>query len=549
MTNPYETDDLGKNAANFTTLSPLSFIKRTASAYPNRAAVVHGSIRRNWAETYARTKQLASALSQRGIGIGDCVAVMSPNIPEMLEAHFGIPMTGGVINALNTRLDAKTIAFILDHGEAKILLTDTELSPVIKQALELVKTKPFVIDICDPEGPGGEQLGEIDYETFIAGGDPDFEWSLPDDEWRAIALNYTSGTTGNPKGVVYHHRGAYLNAMGNVFTWGATNHPTYLWTLPMFHCNGWCFTWGTALVAGTNVCLRQVTANTIYDAFAKHGVTHLCGAPIVMQMIVNAGEEDRQPFDQDVEFMTAAAPPPAAVLARMAEQGIRVTHVYGLTEIYGPAIICAWQDEWNDLPPDQQAKLQSRQGVPYEVLEDVMVGDPETLEPVPRDGETMGEVFTRGNVTMKGYLKNPKATDDAFAGGWFHTGDLGVWHPDNYIELKDRSKDIIISGGENISSIEVEDALYKHPAVSVAAVVARPDEKWGETPCAFIELAPGASASEAELIQHCRDNLAAYKIPRHVVFGGLPKTSTGKIQKFVLREQANALANDEAAAG
>jgi fatty-acyl-CoA synthase len=387
----------------------------------------------------------------------------------------------------------------------------------------------------------------MDYETFIADGDPEFEWSLPDDEWRAIALNYTSGTTGNPKGVVYHHRGSYLNAMGNVFTWGATGHPIYLWTLPMFHCNGWCFTWGVALVAGTNVCLRQVAAKNIYAAFAAHGVTHLCGAPIVMQMITNASEEDRQPFDQDIEFMTAAAPPPAAVLARMAEQGIRVTHVYGLTEIYGPAIICAWQDEWDALPPDQQAQLQSRQGVPYEVLEDLMVGDPDTLEPVPQDGETMGEVFTRGNVTMKGYLKNPEATADAFGGGWFHTGDLGVWHPDNYIELKDRSKDIIISGGENISSIEVEDALYKHPAVSAAAVVARPDEKWGETPCAFIELAPDATATEGELIQHCRDTIAHYKCPRHIVFGALPKTSTGKIQKFILREQANELATAEAA--
>ena len=547
MTNPYETN-LDKNEANYTALSPLSFIRRTASTFPNRPAVIHGKIRRNWSETYARTRQLASALSQRGIGIGDCVAVMSPNIPETMEAHFGIPMTGGIINALNTRLDAATIAFILDHGEAKILLTDTEFSPVIKEALELVENKPVVIDICDSEGPGGERLGEMDYETFIAGGDPEFEWSLPDDEWRAIALNYTSGTTGNPKGVVYHHRGAYLNAMGNIFTWGATHHPVYLWTLPMFHCNGWCFTWGIALVAGTHVCLRQVAAKNIYAAIAEHGVTHLCGAPIVMQMIVNASAEDRQPFGQDVEFMTAAAPPPAAVLARMAAQGIRVTHVYGLTEIYGPAVICAWQDEWDDLPPDRQAQLQSRQGVPYEVLEDVMVGDPETLEPVPQDGETMGEVFTRGNVTMKGYLKNPKATDEAFAGGWFHTGDLGVWHADNYIELKDRSKDIIISGGENISSIEVEDALYKHPAVSAAAVVARPDEKWGETPCAFIELAPDATVTADELIQHCRDTIAHYKCPRHIVFGPLPKTSTGKIQKFKLREQASEIANAEAAA-
>ncbi len=547
MTNPYETN-LNKNAANYTQLSPLSFIRRTASVYPDRTAIVHGKIRRTWAETYARTRQLASALSQRGIGVGDCVAVMAPNIPEMLEAHFGIPMTGGVINALNTRLDAATIAFILDHGEAKVLLTDTEFAPVIKEALELAESNPTIIDICDSEGPGGEQLGETDYESFIAGGDAAYEWSLPDDEWRAIALNYTSGTTGNPKGVVYHHRGAYLNAMGNVFTWGATAQPIYLWTLPMFHCNGWCFTWGVALVAGTNVCLRRVEAKNIYAAFAEHGVTHLCGAPVVMQMIINASADERQPFDQSIEFMTAAAPPPAAVLARMAEEGIRVTHVYGLTEIYGPAVICAWQDSWDALPADQRAQLQSRQGVPYEVLEDVMVAHPETLVPVPQDGETMGEVFTRGNVTMKGYLKNPTATEEAFAGGWFHTGDLGVWHPDNYIELKDRSKDIIISGGENISSIEVEDALYKHPAVSAAAVVARPDEKWGETPCAFVELAPDANASADELIQHCRDNLAHYKCPRHIVFGPLPKTSTGKIQKFKLREQANELAGAGAAA-
>ncbi len=534
---------LDKNAANYVPLSPLSFIRRSASVYPNRTAVVHGARSYNYAEFYARCRRLASVLSKNGIATGDCVAVMSPNTPAMLEAHFGIPMTGGVINALNYRLDAKAIAFILDHGEAKVLLTDTEFAPVIREALELCEVEPLVIDIDDPEGPGGDRLGKIEYEDFIAQGDPEFEWSLPGDEWDAIALNYTSGTTGNPKGVVGHHRGAYLNAVGNVFTWGATGGPVYLWTLPMFHCNGWCFTWGVTAVGGTNVCLRQVSSATIYEALATQGITHLCGAPIVMQMVVNASDEDRREFEQDVEFMTAAAPPPAAVLASMAKQGIRVTHVYGLTEIYGPAIICSWQDEWDALPPDEQAKLQSRQGVPYEVLEDLMVADPKTMQPIPRDGVTMGEVFTRGNVTMKGYLKNPTATDEAFAGGWFHTGDLGVWHPDNYIELKDRSKDIIISGGENISSIEVEDALYKHPDVSAAGVVAWPDEKWGETPCAFVELRDGATVTEEDIIQHCRDNLAHFKCPRHVVFGPLPKTSTGKIQKFKLRDQAVELAN------
>jgi fatty-acyl-CoA synthase len=541
MSNPYETD-LDKNAANYVPLSPLSFIRRTAAVYPQRTAIVHGPLQRSYAEMYERCRRLASALAQRGIGVGDCVAVMAPNIPETLEAHFGLPMTGGVINALNVRLDAATIAFILDHGEARVLLTDTEFAPVVREALAQVAHRPIVIDIDDPHGPGGERLGEMDYEAFLATGDPAFAWSLPDDEWRAIALNYTSGTTGNPKGVVYHHRGAYLNAIGNLFTWGAVNKPTYLWTLPMFHCNGWCFTWGTTLVGAVNVCLRRVESKTIYQAFAENGVTHLCGAPIVMQMVVNAAPEERRSFDQKIEFMTAAAPPPAAVLAKMAAEGIRVTHVYGLTEIYGPAIVCAWQDEWDDLPLEQRAALQARQGVTYEVLEDLMVADPETLAPVARDGVQMGEVFTRGNVTMKGYLKNPRATQEAFAGGWFHTGDLGVWHPDGYIELKDRSKDIIISGGENISSIEVEGALYKHPDVVAAAVVARPDEKWGETPCAFVELRPGAKVTEADIIAHCRSHLARFKCPRYVVFGPLPKTSTGKIQKFILRDAANQLA-------
>jgi fatty-acyl-CoA synthase len=542
MTNHFDID-LDKNPANHMALTPLSFIRRSATVYANRTAIVHGATRRTYAEFYARSRQLASALSQRGIGTGDCVAVMLPNIPAMLEAHFGIPMTGGVINALNYRLDAKAIAFILDHGEAKVLLTDTEFAPTIREALELAENKPVVIDVNDPEGPGGDALGEMDYEDFIATGDPAFDWSFPADEWNALALNYTSGTTGNPKGVVSHHRGAYLNSIGNTYTWGATGGPVYLWTLPMFHCNGWCFTWGVTAVGGTNVCLRQISSASIYESIAAHGITHLCGAPVVMQMIVNVSATDRRPFEQSVEFMTAAAPPPASVLAKMSEEGIRVTHVYGLTEIYGPAIICTWQDEWDDLPLEEQAKLQSRQGVPYEVLEDMMVADPETLEPVPQDGVTMGEVFTRGNVTMKGYLKNPKATQEAFAGGWFHTGDLGVWHPDGYAELKDRSKDIIISGGENISSIEVEDALYKHPAVSAAGVVAWPDEKWGETPCAFIELAPDASVSEDEIIAHCRDNLAHFKCPRHVVFGPIPKTSTGKIQKFKLRDMAVEIAN------
>ena len=535
--NPYETD-LDKNAANHTPLSPLSFLSRAAAVFPDRPAVVHGSERRTWAEAYARCRRLASALARRGIGKGDTVAVMAPNTPPMWEAHQGVPMAGAVLNALNVRLDAAAIAFILEHGEAKVLITDTEFAPIIKAALAQLGRELLVIDVDDPQGPGGERLGSIDYEAFLAEGDPDFAWSLPADEWDAISLNYTSGTTGNPKGVVYHHRGAYLNALGNILVWGMGPHPAYLWTLPMFHCNGWCFPWTITALAGTHVCLRRVEAGAIYRAFAEEGVTHLCGAPIVMQMILAASDAERAAFPQRVEMMTAAAPPPASVLAAMEQQGIKVTHVYGLTEVYGPAVVCAWHEAWDGLPVEEQAALKARQGVNYPVLEGLMVADAETLEPVPKDGETLGEVFLQGNIVMKGYLKNPAASEAAFKGGWFHSGDLGVWHPDGYVELKDRSKDIIISGGENISSIEVEGVLYKHPAVALAAVVAKPDEKWGETPCAFLELKPGAEATAEEIIAFCRDNLAGFKCPKTVIFGELPKTSTGKIQKFVLREQA-----------
>ncbi|HEY9550290.1 MAG TPA: acyl-CoA synthetase [Kiloniellaceae bacterium] len=538
--NPFEAS-LGRGPANHIPLSPLSFLPRAAAVYPGRCAVIHGPLRYTWAEVYERCRRLASALAKRGIGRGDTVAVMAPNTPPCLEAHFGVAAAGAMLNALNVRLDAATIAFILEHGEAKVLITDREFSPVIKQALASLGRDLLVIDIDDPLGEGGELLGECDYESFLASGDPDFPWRLPDDEWESLSLLYTSGTTGNPKGVVYHHRGAYLNAIGNMQVWGMGPHPVYLWTLPMFHCNGWCFPWTVTALAGTHVCLRQVRAKAIYDAIAEHGVTHLCGAPIVMQLLLNAGADERRDFDHKVKFMTAAAPPPAAVLAAMQDAGIEVTHVYGLTEVYGPAVVCAWHREWDGLGIEAQAAMKARQGVNYPVLEGLMVADAETLEPVPRDGRTLGEVFMRGNVVMKGYLKNPRATGEAFAGGWFHTGDLAVWHPDGYIELKDRSKDIIISGGENISSIEVEDALYRHPAVAGVAVVALPDDKWGEIPCAFVELKPGATAGEAELIAFCRDRLARFKAPRRVVFGPLPKTSTGKIQKFVLREQAKGL--------
>lgn len=533
--------DLGQNGANYEPLSPLSFLKRTASVYPNRLAVIHGDIRRSWAETYIRCLRLASALRRRGIGAGDTVSIMAPNVPEIMEAHFGIPMAGAVLNALNTRLDAETLAFTLKHAETKLLITDREFSGVMSEALAKLDEKPAVIDIDDPLASSGGLIGEKDYEALLAEGDPADSWSPPSDEWTAISLNYTSGTTGDPKGVVYHHRGAYLNAMGNVLTWSLGQHPVYLWTLPMFHCNGWCFPWTVTAMAGTHVCLRRVEAKAMYDAIADHGVTHLCGAPIVMGMLISATEEQRRPLPGKVKMMTAASAPPAAVLERMEKQGFEITHVYGLTEVYGPVTVCAWHEDWDDLDMEEQARLKSRQGVTYPVLEGLMVGDADSLEPVPWDGETMGEVFMRGNVVMKGYLKNPKSTEAAFRGGWFHTGDLGVMHPDGYIELKDRSKDIIISGGENISTIEVEGVLYKHPAVAEAAVVARPDEKWGETPCAFVALHPGAVVSEAEIISFCRDNLAHFKCPKTVVFTELPKTSTGKIQKFVLREQAKAL--------
>jgi fatty-acyl-CoA synthase len=538
--NPFETD-LDKNAANYVPLSPLGFLARSAAVYPKRLAVVHGERRYDWAETYRRCRRLAGALARRGIGKGDTVAVMAPNVPELFEAHFGVPMTGAVLNAINTRLDAATIAFILDHGDAKVLIADREFADTIGKALALAKTRPLVIDIDDVLAPQGELRGETDYESFIATGDPDFAWQNPDDEWDAIALNYTSGTTGNPKGVVYHHRGAYLNALGNILVWSMPTHPVYLWTLPMFHCNGWCFPWTVTALAGTHVCLRRIEAGAIYAALESEGVTHLCGAPIVMNMLLNAPAEAKRGLGREIRMMTAGAAPPAAIMEGMERIGFRIIHVYGLTESYGPVTYCAWHEEWNGRPDAERAALRARQGVAYPVLEGLTVADPLTLEPVPRDGATMGEIFMRGNVVMKGYLKNEKATEAAFAGGWFHTGDLGVMHHDGYIEIKDRSKDIIISGGENISTIEVESVLYRHPGVLEAAVVARPDEKWGETPCAFVTLKPGAAEDAAAIIAFCRERLAHFKAPRTVVFGPLPKTSTGKIQKFVLREQARNL--------
>ncbi len=531
--------DLDRTPANYQPLTPLSFLARAAAVFPEHTAVIHGNRRWRYADFYARARHLASALARRGIGRGDTVSAMLANTPPMLECHYGVPMAQAVLHAINTRLDPAVIAFMLDHAETKVLITDREFAPTIKQALALATMKPLVIDYDDPEFPqSGEKLGALDYEEFIASGDRDAAWSMPNDEWDAISLNYTSGTTGNPKGVVYHHRGANLLAVGNVLTGSMPKHAVYLWTLPMFHCNGWCFTWTLSVIAGTHVCLRAVRQKPVWDALAEHRVTHLCGAPIVMSTILSAPEADKRPLDTTVEFFTAGAPPPEAILAAMSDNGFNVTHLYGLTETYGPATVNEWRSEWDGLAPAGRAQLKARQGVPYVPLDALAVMEPETMTPVAADGETMGEVMFRGNVVMKGYLKNPKATADAFRGGWFHSGDLGVVHPDGYIQLKDRSKDIIISGGENISSIEVEDALYKHPAVAAAAVVAKPDEKWGETPCAFVEVKGGKTATAEDLIAWCRENLAHFKVPSRIVFAELPRTSTGKIQKFKLRDMA-----------
>ena len=529
---------LDQNAANYAPLTPLTFIERAAKVYPDRVAIIHGDLRRTWSETFQRSCLLASALKKRGIGEGDTVSFMAANTPEMFEAHFGVLMPGAILNALNTRLDAKAIAFILEHAETKVLFTDREFSETIKAALELLANKPLVIDIDDPLYDGGELLGEMTYDEFIAGGDPDYTCFQIADEWQACSLNYTSGTTGNPKGVVFHHRGAYLNAVSNALSWDMNSHPVYLWTLPMFHCNGWCFPWTLAVMTGTSVCLRHVRDEAIFDAIKNHKVSHFCGAPVVLNTLINADDELKQGIDHKVRVMTAGAAPPAAVIAGMEEMDISVSHVYGLTETYGPCVVCAPQDDWADLSIADRAELLARQGVRAPLQDEVMVADPETLQPVPQDGATMGEIFMRGNLVMKGYLKNPPTTEESFAGGWFHSGDLAVWHQDGYVQIKDRSKDIIISGGENISSLELESVLFKHPKILEAAVVAAPDEKWGEVPCAFVTLKNGQEMTREELVAYCREELAGFKIPKKVVFGPIDKTSTGKVQKYKLRERA-----------
>lgn len=532
---------LDRNPANFAPLSPLSFIERTAEVYPDRLAIVHGELRQTWGQTYARCRQLASSLNRAGIGKNDTVAVLLPNTPPMVEAHFGVPMAGAVLNAINTRLDPETIAFMLDHGEARAVIVDPEFTGTLAKALALRQSQaPLrVLTVQDAVfGPAVQDLSGTDYDAFVAAGDAQHAWELPADEWDAIALNYTSGTTGNPKGVVYHHRGAATNAISNVLEWDMPKGAIYLWTLPMFHCNGWCFPWTVAARAGVNVCLRRVEAQAIFDAMRQHGVTHYCGAPIVHGMLVNAPDAMKAGVPAGIQAMVAGAAPPASMIEGMEKMGFDLTHVYGLTEVYGPATVCAKHGAWDALDIGERARLNARQGVRYHLERDVRVLDPETLQPVPQDGEAMGEIMFKGNIVMKGYLKNPQATDEAFAGGWFHSGDLAVQYPDGYIKIKDRSKDIIISGGENISSIEVEDLLYRHPAVLAAAVVARPDPKWGETPCAFVELKAGATLTPEDIVAHCKQHLAGFKVPRAVVFGELPKTSTGKIQKFELRKQA-----------
>ena len=541
---PYNPYELGMPpvAANFQALSPLTFLERAGTVYPERLALINGPLRQTWGETYARCRRLGSALAARGIGLGDTVAVLAPNGPAMFEAHFGVPMCGAVLNAINTRLDAEAIGFILQHGEARVLLVDKEFGELALRAASHMAKPPLLIGIDDPTYAEGKLIGQLEYEQLLAEGDPEAPWSLPEDEWQAIALNYTSGTTGNPKGVVYHHRGAHLNALSNMISWDMGRFPVYLWTLPMFHCNGWCFPWALAAAVGTSVALRHVRAEAIYPALAEHGVDHFCGAPIVLNMLANASDELKALKTRPVKAMTAGAAPPAAVIEAMEALDFRVTHVYGLTETYGPSVVCAWQDEWDAAPAEQRARLKARQGVRQLLLDGLMVADPDTLQPVPKDGQTLGEIMMRGNLVMKGYLKNPSATAEAFDGGWFHSGDLAVWHPDGYVEIRDRSKDIIISGGENISSIEVEDALYRHPLILEAAVVAMPHAKWGETPCAFVTLRDGASLSAEEVITWCQQHLARFKVPGQVVFASLPKTSTGKVQKFLLREQARALA-------